>query len=894
MQKINILILTLLMNSLSGFSQHMVKGTLFDKEDKPLVSATIVLMNPADSTMKYFGISNKTGEFKVSGIRKGNYIMQISFVGTITQYKNMSFPRPDGYELGKIIMEPNNLGEVKVIGEYIPIRFKNDTTEFNAKAFSTRPGAVVEELLKKIPGIEVDLSGNIKAMGEDVVKVLVDGKEFFGNDTKIASKNLPADAVAKIQVFDKKSDQSEFSGIDDGVRERTINLELDEKVKIGAFGNVLVGGGHDLLIKEDGDEEQHYQMSGKVYRFTNQVQQALMLMSNNTNEFGFSTGASTKFGDGITGLNTNHAGALNLSLFTSKFNFYNLYYLGSIRNKIFEEVDISKNYINDAVYDAESVYSSETNSIPHNLNFKVRHRFKNNPNHYLVLSGGGSLSNGTSSSQDMVSNMIANQNISNLEAVQNAENSNLSGNLKGSYQAKFFEGKTQFSIPFDANVSDGFNGINFENKLSYFNPESLNVSSQFQNNQSDNMGASIHPRVMQQIGKGWHLSAVLNLGTKQASLNRELGYLLNDTKDPVASLSPEFNHFEKNMTPELSLQWTNSKHRLNFQIKGAWNQIDKTLWAKSLGTSTFFNPLGSISWEFEPRDNRRIKLNYMSYNTLPTLNQLMPISNTLNPLSVYIGNPDLEPSLTHRISSELSIFDEYSFTALFLKFSGIYTQNAFSTSRTISETLEQTLTPINVSEGSSINGNLDFSTPIKRFGLKIQLKASPNWSKSSNIINAQVNDVNSLTNTFRFSIENRFKERTDARLGATLSLTNTMYSIQEEYDNKYSTLSYYGDLRYHLNDHWHLWFRTSINTYNSESFDETFTFPLMHASVAYNFLEGGKASILLEGIDLLDRNNGFKQVSDINYMAQSTSNTIGRLVMLTFRYRFNQLGAGRR
>ena len=165
--------------------------------------------------------------------------------------------------------------------------------------------------------------------------------------------------------------------------------------------------------------------------------------------------------------------------------------------------------------------ASKTKSIPHNLNFKVRHRFKNKPDHYLVLSGGSSLSNGTSSSQDNVSNMIANQNVSNLEAVQNTENSSLSANLNGSYQARFFEGKTQFSIPFDANVSDGFNGINFENNLTYFNPESLNVTSQFQNNQNDNMGVNIHPRVMQQIGKGWHLSAVINLGTKQASLESD-------------------------------------------------------------------------------------------------------------------------------------------------------------------------------------------------------------------------------------------------------------------------------------------------------------------------------------------------------------------------------------
>lgn len=183
-----ILVAALFCISVSAFTQRTIKGTVFNEEDEPLINATVVLLSPVDSTMKYFGVTNKNGLYQIKNIRDGNYIMQFSFVGS---------------EL------------------------------------------LNEDLLKKIPGIEVDVSGNIKALGEEVTKVLVDGKEFFGSDKKVAVKNLPADAIDKVEVYDKKSYEAEFTRIDDGVRDRTINLELLEEAKAGNLGNLEVGAGQE-------------------------------------------------------------------------------------------------------------------------------------------------------------------------------------------------------------------------------------------------------------------------------------------------------------------------------------------------------------------------------------------------------------------------------------------------------------------------------------------------------------------------------------------------------------------------------------------------------------------------------------------------------------------------
>ena len=198
----NRLILSILSLFLASpiLAQHALTGIVSDEQGEALGYATVALLNPTDSILNYFGVTDNKGSFRIRNIKEGDYLMQYSFVGMETLYKNISIPVPDGEDLGTQALAPNALEEVTIIEEYIPITFKSDTVEFNPNAFNTKSNAVVEDLLKKIPGIEVDQAGNMKALGEDVVNVRVDGKEFFGRDPKVATKNLPADAILKVQV----------------------------------------------------------------------------------------------------------------------------------------------------------------------------------------------------------------------------------------------------------------------------------------------------------------------------------------------------------------------------------------------------------------------------------------------------------------------------------------------------------------------------------------------------------------------------------------------------------------------------------------------------------------------------------------------------------------------
>ncbi|MEY4135564.1 MAG: hypothetical protein RL386_1914, partial [Bacteroidota bacterium] len=211
----------------TAFAQNKsasIKGAVKDSENNPLPMATVMLLQAADSVLATFALTDDKGEFALPKTGKGEYILQISFLGYQNFQKPVSISGAEELiDAGSIRLEQQSelLAEVVVEGEANPLNIKKDTVEYNAVAFKTQPNAVVEDLLKRLPGVEVEADGTVKAQGQNVTRILVDGKEFFGRDPKMATRNLPADAIDKVQIFDKLSDQSEFSGVDDGDREKT-------------------------------------------------------------------------------------------------------------------------------------------------------------------------------------------------------------------------------------------------------------------------------------------------------------------------------------------------------------------------------------------------------------------------------------------------------------------------------------------------------------------------------------------------------------------------------------------------------------------------------------------------------------------------------------------------
>ena len=273
--------------------KYSIFGTVLGDNEEALAGATVVLLNAKDSVLVNYGISDEEGKFELKKFKKGEYILQATYVGyeDFNELIRLDENDPEHIITKEIKLKPavNLIDQVVVKDEHIPIRIKGDTVEYNANAFKTKPNAVVEDLLKKLPGVDVDRDGNVKAHGKDVEHVYVDGKEFFGDDPQMATKNLPAEAIDKVQVFDKQSDMSEFTGVDDGEREKTINLTLKEDKKNGVFGNITGGYGTD----------DSYEGKMNLNHFNKKMQLSVLGMANNTNEQGFSIQDYIEFMGGL-------------------------------------------------------------------------------------------------------------------------------------------------------------------------------------------------------------------------------------------------------------------------------------------------------------------------------------------------------------------------------------------------------------------------------------------------------------------------------------------------------------------------------------------------------------------------------------------------------------------
>lgn len=279
-----------------------LRGTVIEKEaGMPVEQATVRLLNLKDSTLVRGTASDRSGQFTLKNVKPGSYLLHISYVGFDALYQPLRVTgKTNPVKLGKLMLTEGGvkLGEALVIGKAPEITVRNDTLEYNADSYKVAEGSVLEDLLKKMPGVEVDNDGKVTVNGKEIKKIMVDGKEFFSDDPKVASKNLPSKMIDKVQVLDKKSDMATMTGFDDGEEQTVINLTVKPGMKRGWFGNAYAGYG----------SKQRYEANAMVNRFIGNDQITLMGGANNTNNMGFSDLASTQF-SGMVGGRRGSSGA---------------------------------------------------------------------------------------------------------------------------------------------------------------------------------------------------------------------------------------------------------------------------------------------------------------------------------------------------------------------------------------------------------------------------------------------------------------------------------------------------------------------------------------------------------------------------------------------------------
>ncbi len=898
-----LLILSSIFISVFAMAQTGFTGAVLGEDGKPVVNATVAVLKSADSTLIAFGITNDAGRFGISRVPEGAYVLQVACLGYVSYYERITFPAKAG-DYGVIVLKQVTfqLPSVEIRGEHIPVIIKKDTVEYNAAAFKTRPDAVAEDLLRKLPGVEVDRAGNIRAMGEDVKNVMVDGKEFFSSDPKVATKNLPADAISKVQVYDKKSESSELAGIEDGSRDKTINLLLKDGKKQAWIGETSAGAGTD----------DRYALSGKAYRFTRKDQFAALGMLNNINKYGFSfqdyidfngglpammSGGSLKltitsdneipvnFGQSVNGLVSSGAGGLNYSFDISKNNRLYASYLGSGSNRTLDQTTLTQNLLPGSTYSENTVSSDHSSNNTHRLNLGWKD--KSDSARTILFNANLALAGGRGTSSIHSQSFIGSESFNSMKSDIGDKRIGISGNGSFSYMARGKNLLKLYTLGANTRFTKSLNENDRLNLLRYAGIETPVIDDQFRNLAKNGITVGVFSEFMIRLGSGVYLLPQLRMQGIHDRLDREQG-LITDTEQNTDSLSPDFGSNSLQLVPTVKLRWNHGKQKLvpgiSLQVAATVNELND---GERLNYN-YFRILPSLSWEYEIRTSHRLSVDYSSFVNEPALEIMLPVVDNSNPQALFYGNRELKPETVHELFANWILFDQYSRSSVFARIGSRYTRDKFGYDMSVSDSLVQVSRAINTKSFAEYMANADFSRPVQRMGINLHLSLETRITKGSAVVNDVENRTSGFLRSLKLSFDNVKKEKWDLELGAGLQMNDAKYSIMTSLDNRYLSWNYFADLSITPTDKWNIGFNADIMNYGAGNYSSEINIPLLSAEIGYNFLKNNRAGLKLECFDILDKNKGLERVNELNYIREVRSNNIGRYLMLSFHYRLNK------
>ena len=896
---------------------YSVSGAVYDSTGASLPRATVVALARSDSTLTKFSTTRTDGTFTMRRLGMGDYILQVTYVGYQTLYRDFAVADAD-VDVGTLTMQTQTvaLDEFVVSAERVPMAVGRDTIVYNAKAFGARPNEVAEDLLRRLPGIEVGQDGSIRAHGENVENVLVDGEEFFGSDPTIATKNLPAQSIDQVEVYDKESDKAELTGVPDGNEEKTINLALTEDAKSGYFGNITGGLGGEST------DQGRYDVQGNLFRFTPRMQASLLSSANNVSRQGFGvnqvfslvgSGAFRSMGGGLlqnlslgSGLGGGFAQALNVGL--------------NLSRKIGPKSSINSSYFAshyDAVQDRtaqqQQILGSGVSTLTHltsnQQNKNLRHtaslyaRIRLGAGHDMRIRG--SLATGRASLQrNAIENTTGARNAAHIDitTAYDEDTDNLDGDLSLVWRKRLSEGGRSLVAQgeIEAESADALGDLNSLTRLqSLGDLQTDEELQQRQEEESNVLGHSQRLALTQPLGE----ELTLELFGRHRITNRSRDKVFDDLVDgrPVRNdqLSDQFEQSYQYLSSGIELSYnpkdaiwisggaTLQRARLQGTIVGAQQEI----------TSHYTHLMPWARYRQSLGDGTRIRLRYRSRSRAPSITELQPFTDNSDPLRIYVGNPDLRPEYSHNFGGEFSTYDQFSFVGFSTGFELGLTQSDIITTRTVDAQLRQVRSQVNAdSPGWSASHRIGFETPIRPLGITVDLSNDLTLSTGSEFINRVENINKQFRNTVGVQVRNRSTDRIELEVGMKTTFNSNRYSLNKEGNQDYVNSTLHGDLSWHASDRLSLqsslWYRIfdpdafggSGSRGALNDFGKQDNIVRLDLSVSHLFLQE-RAEIRLEVIDVFDQNTGVNYTNAPTYVQTDRVLSLGRYLMLKFIYR---------
>lgn len=905
--KKSLVFLTMLFAAALSAAAYTISGKIVDTEGEPMIRATVRLLSARDSSVVKGALTGDSGTFRFPDIRSGRYILQSSYTGYAPVHKDITVAKAD-VALGNITLREDAimLKGATVVGVRPAIKVMEDTVEFTAESYKVQPNAVVEDLLKRLPGVEVDTDGKITANGKEVKKILIDGKEFFSDDPKVASKNLPVNMVEKLQVVDRKSDLARLTGVDDGEEETVINLTVKKDMKNGWFGTAQAGYGTD----------DRYKASFNVNRFVNGNQFTLLGGLNNVNDLGFTDGGSRfrRFG-GSQGINTSRVLGFNFNVGNGeKFRIGGdvMYSNSSRRTQRRQE----RQYL---FADSTSYLSSQSvaRDKGHNLRADFRLQWKPDsfntlefrPNVSLNYNDANSSSTSETRAGDPLRTLVT-------SSVNRSESSGHSFEFGGRLIFRHsFRSRPGRSLSLMLNYSTS--NVRERSETYSFNrffllDDADEVYDQYADDHTWSNSVSSRVTWTEPIGapsRGHYIEAAYSFSYRwnnadKLTYDHPVSFPDGPDGEPVigselvfnTDLSNRFRNDYMNQDIRLGYKFVSKAQNLNVglslvpQRSKSLNLIDD---AKSIAPRSVWNFAPYLRYRWKISKTRSLNIRYQGRSSQPSMTQLQPVADKSDPLNIIVGNPGLDPSFTHNINLRFQDFNSQAQRSIMAMVMARVTQNSII-SRTSFDRLTggRTTTYENVNGVWSLNAFNLVSLPLRNrsFSFNNHLGLGYNHSVGYN------NDLRNNSSSLSVDVSPGLAFRPDnlsLELRPTYRLQYVTNSVQTAANRTVHTYggTFYGQYYTPFG----LVLATDLNYRATSGYSSGYDTRqwIWNASVSYQFLAGRAATISLEAYDLLRQRSQISRTVTANYIDDTWVNSLSRYFMVSFSYKFNTFGAGK-
>ncbi len=931
-----LLLLLLIAASTTTFSQQRIRisGTISDSLDNASLPGVNVMLRSLRDTTAFRGTATDTnGQFEFTRVKPGRYSLKLSYMGYTTREKQLLITSSDA-NLGmlKMVQSVTVLKGVEVRGTAVRVEQKEDTIQYNADAFKTNPDATAEDLIAKMPGITVDETG-VKAQGENVKQILLDGKKFFGDDPNIALRNLPAEIIDKVEVFDQLSEQSQFTGFDDGETQKTINIRTKKGMSNGEFGKVNAGFG----------ENERYIGSGNYNSFNGDRKATVLGLSNNINQQNFSTddllgvagntgggggrarggrGGGGQRGGGQSGgggnnfllsqqngiSTTNSAGLNYINEWGKNIEFSGSYFFNTADNDRITE--LSRNYISRdsgmTYIENNDVVSTNTN---HRVNFRLRYDIDSANSIVLTprLSMQLNNSNATTGSFSSIENAVINQ----LDKINSGDHSGLNFSNDLLYRHRFSRPGRSLSWRLSMGMNDRDGDTHLHSFNQYFDQGLSTVLDQEATQTTNAHTYSSNIAYTEKAGQYGQLQFNYSASLRKSDSDKKT-YDLNSETEKYTDLNTRLTNVFKNtyVTNRGGVSYRyNFMRKYNFMaglnFQHAQLSSDQEF-PMALHVDRSFQsilPHGSLNYRLSRDANLRIS--YRTSTDAPSVSQLQNVVENSNPLFLRSGNPNLkqdyEQTLTFRYGKTNA---EHGRTFLFFLY-GRYVQDYIGNATFYNggkDTVavnqievgpgQQLTYPVNVPENWNARTFITYGLPVEFIKSNLNFHTGFNYIRSP----ALIDDAKNLSHNYGFSqgvvVSSNISEKVDFTFSYTATYTivkNSLASTRQADDNYFTHIT---SVRLVCQPWKGLVLNSNVTNSLfkglSSEFDQSIWF--WNAAIGYKLLKDESLQIKLNAFDLLNQNKNINREVTETYIEDSRTNALTRYLMITVMYNFRKFG----